>query len=141
MSPILRRSPLLLIALLAASLACVGSCELDNPRRVVAGDYWLWRGELAYFYLEKGAYYDASGAGVIRGNVEEIGWTQEVIAVKRKPLPGEASSTWVVIDVRRGVVSGPYDATAWERLRAEAPSLESLRMRSANEAWEELGGG
>jgi hypothetical protein len=137
----LRRSSLLLIAIGVIQSACVGSCDLYSPRRHLVGDYWLWRAEVRYFYLEKGSSYDSSGAGVARGAVQEIAWREDVIAVKRAPLPGEQSPAWPVINVREGAISGPLAQAEWERLRAETPELARLRLRPVSEVWETIGGG
>jgi len=112
---------------------------LYRPSRKVSGEYWLERIELDYYYLERGNEYDPSGAGVIKGSVLKIGWTDDVIVVQRDPASGPEPPDWMVIDLKTGTITGPLDDQAWESLRERDSGLRDLTIHSAADAWKLLG--
>ena len=127
------------VVLACAHLTCVGLCDIYSPRLTVAGEYWMHRVELDFYYLERGRTYDPSHAGVVRGEVLRIGWTDEVIVVQLYLGPGPEPPDWVVIDVKAETTSGPLLQKDWDALRGRDPVLKDIEIHLAAEAWKLLG--
>lgn len=133
------RVVVVVLPMIAMQVACVGSCDMLRDERRLVGSYSLRRVELTSFYLESSTH-EATGAGVVGGEVEEIAWTDELIAVRLRALPGAQSPSWMVVHVHDGVLRGPYDQAAWEGVRERTPALRSLVLRPVQETWDGLGG-
>jgi hypothetical protein len=107
--------------------------------RRVTGDYWLWRTENDRYYLERGYLGDSSGAGVARGSIDEIGWDDKVVVVRRTSAAGPGASEWLVFDVKTHAVSGPYSAEEWGPHKAKEPLVRQIQTSPVPQAWTELG--
>jgi hypothetical protein len=106
----------------------------------VLDDYWLWRADLDFYYLDRGRSQTPFDAGVVDGLVLQIGWDNDRIVVERKPGTGGGPPDWVLIEVSTHSLSTPLSAEEWKRARAEREDLRSIRVRPVADAWVELGG-
>jgi hypothetical protein len=130
--PALVRMVLVTCALLA-SAACMDQDPFGLSRRKVAGPYRLQQWEDGQTYYLVGGPQAASSGGAIEGTVLRMGWSRDRIVVQRSAVFGGAID-WMVIDVGRREVSGPF-TEAQIRGRAD---LAHLTLYSAADAWRKL---
>ena len=99
-------------------------------RRQVAGPYKLqqWEDGQTY-YLVGGPQGDRVG-GAIEGTVLRLGWNKDFIVVERLAMFG-GTIGWMVVDVNRREVSGPFTEDQIHR----RPEIARLVLYSADSAW------
>ena len=76
--------------------------------------------------------YDMTG-DAIGGTVLQLGWSKDLIVAQRRATFG-GKVEWVVVDVKRREVSGPFT----EQQIRERPDLAKLTLHSADSAWRRL---
>jgi hypothetical protein len=131
--------PLFFYSLLG--LVCVFllmSCDQDPLRlsyRKVAGTYDLhrWEDGKIYYLEEKGAE-NKNGGGVLDGVVEQIGWNNDYIIAKRRSTFGGDPNGWMVLDVNKKTIKGPFTDEMIEKI----PEAKGMRFLDSAKAWAEL---
>jgi hypothetical protein len=126
------------VAYILAALAILAACSQDPLHlsyREVAGKFVLHRWEDGKtYYLEDSTRESANGGGVLDGVVTEIGWTTSYIVARRHAIYGGDPDGWMIIDVAKGSVRGPYR----DKQIAELPEVRGIHTYSAEQAWETL---
>ena len=123
------------VLFLVCILATTG-CDQDPlglARRQVVGPYQLrqWEDGRTYQLVERRRA--DRGGGVLDGDVLRLGWSSDHILAQRRAMFG-GTIDWMVVDVERGEVSGPF-TEAQIHSRAD---LARLTLCTADEAWRKL---
>jgi hypothetical protein len=126
--------------LIGAAAVCAGAgvgCDVDPGqllgRRVIAGDYYLAKGE-GWFLLEDRSAGESKGCGVIEGDVKELAWSKAWIVARRHSCAQGKQDGWMVIDVQKREISGPLS----DDELAQRPELRELQRFSAQAAWKRI---
>lgn len=117
---------------LAIALAACDQDPFGLSHRRVSGDYYLqqWEDGQTY-YLDDSDTESTSGGGVLDGTVEKIGWDNDYIVVKRNPMFAGDGEGWMVVDVRKKIVSGPYSKQFVDKL----PQARGIKFFDPAKAW------
>ena len=121
------RSTIMVLLLLLA-----GCFPFGTEQRTISGDYRLERSEdgETFYLAEKGRPH--SGGGVLEGTVEQIGWNDRFVAVKRQSLVrGDPNSRdgWMIIDLKTKIITGPFSDTESGTIPNFQECKPSLQMR------------
>jgi hypothetical protein len=104
-------------------------------RRFIVGDYTLTRFEDGEtYYLDDSTTRGTSGAGVIGGTVRSIGSTDKFIVALRSSMNGPVDDGWMIIDIRRQKVFGPFKSLQ----QFGNPEVVAATKYSPREAWGRL---
>ena len=104
--------------------------------RTIAGDYRLEQWEdFQTYYLHKRGQDDSSGGGsIIGGTVLRLGWNNRYIVAKRRSFYSVDPSGWMIIDVKSGIISGPFTEAEFHT-NSEA---QGIHIYEVGEAWKRL---
>jgi len=129
----MKRSLVLYVIMLALLVGCDQDPFGFNEKEI-SGNYLLeiWEDGSTYYIIEKGVERD--GGGVIDGTVLEIGWSEDFIIAKRYANFRGDLDGWMIVDVRREAVEGPFTDEAI-KTKSQAQGMDFM---SAQEAWEKL---
>jgi hypothetical protein len=126
------------LVLVLTALMLALSCDQDVfqlSSRKLAGDYFLHRWEDGNtYYLEDRTRDTRIGGGVIGGVVAQVGWSDAIILVKRRSTFAGDPDGWMIVDVRKKTVSGPYPP---EQVGAIA-NAKGIHVVEAKDAWAKL---
>lgn len=98
-----------------------------RSKRAITGKYLLEQFEGGVYYLrEEGA--DQQGGGLLEGTVDEIRWTNGIIAARRTAIFRGDPDGWMIIDVRSDKIRGPLSD---EQFRTNYPNLRTAPVKQA----------
>jgi hypothetical protein len=122
-------------ALFAVALLC-GCFPFGVSERHVVGPYQLEQWEEGETYRLHDRHYDDSkiGGSIIEGTVTRIGWNDDYIVAERKPTWSGDGSGWMIIDVNRDRIAGPFT----DEQMASRAEVRHIVTHSAAEAWKLL---
>ena len=129
----------ILYAFLMAGVALLMiGCDQDLfhlSYRKIAGDYYLhrWEDDKTY-YLEDRTRDKQDGGGAIGGVVVQLGWNDGFILVKRHSTFAGDPDGWMIVDVKKKTIQGPYTA---EEIKS-MPEADGLDVLDASKAWAKL---
>lgn len=120
--------------------ACMDQDPFGLSNKTISGDYYLekWEdGTTFYLHDKKKEYNDfpvETGPGPIGGIVIEMGWSKNfIVALRYAHFRGDKDG-WMIIDVKKKTVTGPFTDTEIEKTL----SSQKIKPIPAGQAWEEL---
>jgi len=119
---------------LAVGLACLlASCSnhLFCDCKSLPGGYTLERSEDGVTFYLNAPRGPSDGGGAIDGTVEEIGWSDELIAAKRHANFRGDGDGWMLIDVHTQAIRGPMADSEFTKLAKQL----NLRALPIDQAW------
>ena len=78
------------------------------------------------------------GEGPLVGSVQKLGWSNTTIVVRIRPFFVNEPTVWRIIDVSSGRIDGPFSDTQYEALKSKDPTIASIIVYDAAEAWKRL---
>ncbi|MCE2504173.1 MAG: hypothetical protein J4G05_08985 [Chlorobi bacterium] len=116
------------------------ACDIFPPKAYkISNNYYLVQRQsqkkIKYYLSYKTA--SVHGGGVVDGTVQEIGWNDSIIVVRRKALANVDMDGWIVIEVPTGKVSDPFPH---DLICSVLDSLgcKDLKLLNVMEAWKSL---
>ena len=114
---------------------------IASPQKRVAGDYYLIQWEdFTTYYLEETRSNGTRRIedGTPGGGVLRIGWSKEHIVYKRGLSKRTSETDWIIIDVERHEVQGPFSEEQIVKLKEKSPVLRSIKIYEVEDAWKRL---
>ena len=128
-------SKILLIFFFGSLLVACDQDPFGLSNRKIAGTYSLHRWEdFKTYYIDTEESRGQSGGGAIDGIVLKIGWNADYILVKRQPLYGGDAIGWILINVKKSRMTGPFS----NQEIAKMNEVKGMRIVDPGEAWEKL---
>jgi hypothetical protein len=76
--------------------------------------------------------------GTPGGGVLRIGWSDKQIVYKRFLYEKTSETDWIVIDVEKHEVQGPFSEEQIVKMKEESPALGSIKIYEVEDAWKTL---
>lgn len=115
------------------------SCLFDGGNKAkIAGNYYLhrWEGGTLFYIVDK--WSEPNGGGLIEGTVQKVSWSEDYIFVKRKSTFGGDTNGWMIIDVYKSKIVGPFTDEEFERKQNEIVGNQKVKKYSPEKAWDIL---
>jgi len=118
-----------------AGWSCVGALDIFPPTKRLPGGFRLVQFESRYYYVDRPKGGGGGIGGVLRGDIEQIGWNNDAIVAWRTAMTGSERSGWMIIDVHRGEVEGPFSEEQFRPMIQADKRLIGIAVRPVAEVW------
>lgn len=121
---------ILLLSLILFLPGCMDADPFGLSRKTLSGPYELEQFESGDYYLL--GPHPIAGGGILDGVVEEIGWSDTVIAAKRHANYRGDPDAWMIVHVQKRTIEGPIDEQTFRQrfpeMKTEQPEAVWKRL-------------
>lgn len=115
---------------------CIACLFDGGSKKQIVGSCYLhqWEGGTPYYVVE-GGWGVPDGGGVLEGTVTELCWNEDYIFANRKSTFGGDVNGWMIIDVDRHEVKGPFTNEEFTNRKLELLGDQEMKKYLPGEAW------
>ena len=127
-----------MVASVTASVGCLGWGDIFVSTKPLAGKYRLEQGEADRYYIIEMSLAGSPADGVVDGPVSRIGWNGDHILAWRVSKSARHRPGWMIIDVGKDTVVGPFSEEELAATVARDPRIAHIKTMPTEEAWNKL---